>query len=129
MRRMTYIHETSTWPEFTWSNDALAQPLALVRHNQGRLLGKMQTLGFDLQTQASLAVLTTDVVKSSAIEGDALDPDQVRSSIARRLHLDVAGLPTPTRHVDGVVDMMLDATQRFDLPLTRDRLFNWHASL
>jgi Fic family protein len=126
---MAYIHEKSGWPEFTWDGKSLASVLAAVRHKQGRLLGKMETLGFDLRAEASLSVLTSDVVKSSAIEGKKLDPDQVRSSIARRLGLDVGGLPKAGREVEGVVEMMLDATRNFEKPLTKKRLFDWHASL
>jgi Fic family protein len=130
MRRSTlYIHEKPGWPEFTWDGDSLAAALVAVRHKQGRLLGRMDELGFDLRTEASLAVLTSDVVKSSAIEGETLDPEEVRSSIARRLGLDVAGLPKAGRDVEGVVEMMLDATRNFDKPLTKKRLFDWHASL
>ncbi|TWT94135.1 Adenosine monophosphate-protein transferase SoFic [Botrimarina colliarenosi] len=126
---MAYIHEQPGWPELTWESEPLAAPLAQVRHAQGRLLGKMEALGFDLRSEASLTVLTADVVQSSAIEGEALDPEEVRSSIARKLGLEVGGLPTPSRSVDGVVEMMLDATQRFDHELTAERLFGWHASL
>ncbi len=126
---MTYIHEQADWPEFTWDADALTGLLAAVRHRQGRLLGRMEALGFDLRAEAGLVVLTSEVVKSSAIEGEVLNPDEVRSSIARRLGLDVAGLPRAGRDVEGVVEMMLDATRNFGEPLTRDRLFNWHASL
>ena len=126
---MTYIHEQPDWPELAWDNDELASPLAAVRHQQGRLLGKMESLGFELRREASLTVLTTDVVKSSAIEGEQLDPEEVRSSIARKLGLDIAGLPQPSRSVDGVVEMMLDATQQFDQPLTAERLYGWHAAL
>jgi Fic family protein len=126
---MAYIHEKPGWPEFTWDGRSLAAALAAVRHKQGRLLGKMESLGFDLRAEASLAVLTSDVVKSSAIEGEKLDPEQVRSSIARRLGLDVAGLPKAGRDVEGVVEMMLDATRSFQKPLTKRRLFDWHASL
>ncbi len=126
---MTYIHERAGWPEFTWTGASLAGPLAAVRHKQGRLLGKMEALGFDLRSEASLAVLTSDVMKSSAIEGETLNPDEVRSSIARRLGLDVAGLPKAGRDVEGVVEMMLDGTRNFDRPLTKKRLFDWHASL
>ena len=128
-RKTTYIHERTGWPEFTWDGDSLAGPLAAVRHKQGRLLGRMEALGFDLRSEASLAVLTSDVVKSSAIEGEKLNPDEVRSSIARRLGLDVAGLPKAGRDVEGVVEMMLDGTRNFDKPLTKTRLFDWHASL
>lgn len=126
---MAFIHEKSGWPELTWDGEALAGPLAAVRHKQGRLLGKMETLGFDLRAEASLAVLTSDVVKSSAIEGEKLNPDEVRSSIARRLGLDVAGLPKAGRDVEGVVEMTLDGTRNFEKPLTKKRLFDWHASL
>jgi Fic family protein len=126
---MTYIHDHHDWPRFRWENDPLAAPLARVRHKQGRLLGRMEYLGFELRAEASLAVLTSDVMKSSEIEGERLPHDEVRSSIARRLGLDVAGLPQASRHVDGVVEMMLDATQNFREPLTRERLWGWHASL
>lgn len=126
---MAYIHEQAGWPELTWDSDLLTAPVADVRHRQGRLLGRMESLGFKLQAEASLSVLTADVVKSSAIEGEALDPDEVRSSIARKLRMDAAGLPEPSRNVDGVVEMMLDATQHFQKELTAKRLFGWHASL
>jgi Fic family protein len=126
---MPYIHELPGWPTLTWDSEALAAPLAAVRHEQGRLLGKMEGLGFDLRSEASLIVLTADVVKSSAIEGETLDADEVRSSIARRLGLDTAGLPQPSRSVEGIVEMMLDATQKFAAELTDERLYGWHASL
>jgi Fic family protein len=126
---MTYIHELRGWPKVDWNSDSLAVPLAALRHKQGRLLGKMEALGFDLRIEASLTVLTSDVVTSSAIEGETLNPDEVRSSIARRLGLDVGGLPRPSRDVEGIVEMMLDATSKFEEPLTEDRLFAWHSSL
>ncbi len=126
---MPFIYEKPGWPQLMWNADALADPLAAVRHKQGRLLGKMESLGFDLQSEASLTVLTSDVVKSSAIEGESLNPEEVRSSIARRLGLDAAGLPQGGRDVEGIVEMMLDATQHFDDPLTSERLFSWHAAL
>jgi len=128
-RKSAYIHEKPGWPEFTWSSDRLASTLAAVRHKQGRLLGSMETLGFELRTEANLTVLTSDVVESSAIEGEKLDADQVRSSIARRLGLETAGLPRASRDVEGVVEMTLDATRSFEKPLTKKRLFAWHASL
>lgn len=128
-RKPKYIHERSDWPELTWDSDSLALVLGTVRHKQGRLLGKMEALGFDLRTEASLVVLTSDVVKSSAIEGENLDSDEVRSSIARRLGLRLGGVAKAAREVEGVVEMMLDATQKFESALTRDRLFDWHASL
>jgi Fic family protein len=126
---MAFIHERPGWPEFSWDSEALAGVLAAVRHKQGRHLGKMETLGFDLRTEASVTALTDEVVKSSAIEGEHLDPAEVRSSIARKLGLDVAGLPRPGREVDGIVEMMLDATRNFAAPLTAERLFGWHAAL
>ncbi|MEZ4650459.1 MAG: Fic family protein [Candidatus Eisenbacteria bacterium] len=126
---MTYIHELPGWPELTWNADALVGPLAGVRHKQGRHLGKMETLGFELRQEAGLTTLTDEVVKSSAIEGEHLNPEEVRSSIARRIGLDVVGLPRPSRDVEGVVEMMLDATRNFGDPLTEERLFGWHAAL
>lgn len=126
---MRYMHEKPGWPDFTWDVNSLAEALGEARHKQGRLLGRMEAQGFDVRSQASLAVLTSDVVKSSAIEGENLDPQQVHSSIARRLGLDAAGLPKASRDVDGVVEMMLDATRNFRKPLTKKRLFDWHASL
>jgi Fic family protein len=103
--------------------------LAEVRHKQGRLLGRLEGLGFQLRNEASLATLTSDVVKSSAIEGEVLNPELVRSSIARRLGMDIGGAASINRDVEGIVEMMLDATQRFTEPLTAERLFGWHASL
>ncbi|MFN8179061.1 MAG: Fic family protein [bacterium] len=126
---MTNIHERRGWPAFTWDDGALAGALAAVRHKQGRHLGKMEAHGFDVRAEASWITLTDDVVQSSAIEGERLNPEEVRSSIGRRLGLDVAGLPRPGRNVDDVVEMMLDATRRFDVPLTAERLFGWHAAL
>jgi Fic family protein len=126
---MTYIHDLDQWPTFTWDDGALAASLARVRHRQGRLVGRMEALGFGLRDEAVLSTLTDDVIKSSEIEGENLPQDQVRSSIARRLGMDVAGLVDAERHVDGVVDMILDATQNYDATLTDERLFGWHASL
>jgi Fic family protein len=126
---MTYIHEIPEWPSLNWNGDILAGSLADVRHKQGKLLGKMQALGFDLRSEASLAVLTTDVVTTSAIEGETLNPDEVRSSIARRLGIDTAGLSKAGRDVEGIVEMMLDATGKFEDQLTSERLFAWHSAL
>lgn len=126
---MTYIYQRPRWPEFTWDSEAVAVPLAAVRHKQGKHLGKIEALGFELRTEASLTALTDEVVKSSAIEGENLDPKEVRSSIARKLGLEVAGLVQSGREVEGVVEMMLDATRNFDKPLTAERLFGWHAAL
>ncbi|MBO6666457.1 Fic family protein [Parvibaculum sp.] len=126
---MTYIHQKGDWPHLIWDGAALASTLAEVRHRQGRLLGRMEALGFDLKQEASLRTLTADVVKSSAIEGEVLEPEEVRSSIARRLGIEVGGLPPASRDVEGIVEVMLDATQRYDAPLTAERLFGWHAAL
>jgi len=128
MRRL-FTHELADWPRFRWSAKKLAEPLASVRHRQGRLIGHMEALGFDLQQEAVLETLTADVVKSSEIEGEKLDAEQVRSSVARRLGIDVDGLKPADRHVEGVVEMMLDATRHYGQPLTQERLFVWHASL
>jgi Fic family protein len=126
---MTYIHELPEWPNLTWSTHAIAQALAAVRHKQGRHLGRMEALGFDLRSEAHMTALTDEVVRSSAIEGERLNPEEVRSSIARRLGLDGGGLPAASREVEGVVEMMLDATRAYDRPLTDERLFGWHAAL
>ena len=124
-----WIHEHQNWPNFTWDAETLASKLADIRHRQGRLLGRMEGLGFELKREASLSTLTNDVVKSSAIEGENLNPEEVRSSIARRLGIDIAGLIPASRDVEGSVEMMLDATQQFSKPLSKARLFAWHAAL
>ncbi len=124
-----YIYKLPNWPKFEWDQHGLAGQLAAVRHRQGRLIGRMLELGFPLREEAVLQTLTQDVLKSSEIEGEILDKDQVRSSIARRLGIDVAALPSTDRDVEGVVEMMLDATQKYKEKLTQDRLFAWHASL
>jgi len=124
-----YIHELSAWPRLEWDREWLAKPLADIRHRQGRLTGHLEALGFHLQQEAVLETLSTDVLKSSEIEGEKLNAEQVRSSIARRLGIDI-GAPKPAdRNVDGVVEMMLDATRHYHQPLTAERLFAWHASL
>ncbi len=128
-RKAKYIHELAGWPRLNWKQQELANTLASVRHRQGRLLGRMEALGFPLQQEAVLQTLTEDVVKSSDIEGERLDAVQVRSSIARRLGIDIGGVEPVDRQVEGVVEMMLDATRNYDNPLTTDRLFGWHASL
>lgn len=128
-RKLTYIHERRDRPKFRWDSDGLSDQLAAVRHRQGRLIGRMEALGFPLRLEAVLETLTQDVLKSSEIEGAILDREQVRSSIARRLGLDIGGLKPADRDVEGVVEMMLDATQHHDRPLTEERLFGWHASL
>jgi len=124
-----YIHELPDWPRFDWDRERLAEPLAAVRHRQGRLIGHMDALGFNLRREAVLHTLTADVLKSSEIEGEKLDAEQVRSSIARRLGLDIGALKPADRHVEGIVDMMLDATRQYNQPLSIERLCAWHASL
>jgi Fic family protein len=124
-----YIHELKDWVHLHWNAEKLAEPLASVRHRQGRLIGHMEALGFNLQQEAVLQTLTADVLKSSEIEGEKLDAEQVRSSIARRLGMNIGALKAADRHVEGVVEMMLDAARHYDRPLTEQRLFDWHASL
>lgn len=124
-----YIYRLKQWPEFTWDSAEIAPLLASVRFKQGKLLGYVEHLGFELKAAALLKTLTQDVLKSSEIEGEMLDIEQVRSSIARRLGLEIAGLVPSDRDVDGIVEMMLDATQRYNSPLDKERLFSWHAAL
>jgi Fic family protein len=124
-----FIHEEATWPRFQWGREKLAEQLAVVHREQGRLLGRMEALGFKLRQEAVLQTLTEDVLRSSEIEGERLDADEVRSSIARRLGMDIGGLKPVDRNVEGVVEMMLDATRHYEKPLTVERLFAWHASL
>jgi Fic family protein len=124
-----YIHELPDWPGFHWNKERLAEPLAEVRHRQGLLIGHMGALGFNLRQEAVLQTLTADVIKSSEIEGEKLDAEQVRSSIARRLGMDIGALKPADRNVEGVVEMMLDATRHYDQPLAAERLFAWYAAL
>ena len=132
MRRIEtgiYIHLRTEWPVFRWDSERISRLLAEVRHRQGRLIGRMEGLGFQFRKEAVLNSLTEEVLKSSEIEGEKLDRDQVRSSIARRLGIDIGGLMPADRDVEGVVEMMLDATTHYAQPLTADRLFDWHAAL
>ncbi len=124
-----YIHQVTDWPKFTWDRDAIAAPLADVRHRQGRLLGRMEAMGFQFRQEAELETLTLDVVKTSEIEGENLNAQQVRSSVARRLGMEIAGAVHAERHVEGVVQMMMDATQNYSTPLAKERLFGWHAAM
>jgi Fic family protein len=126
---VSYIHELSDWPCFTWDSSSLTEPLAGVRYRLGRHLGRMEGIGFNLRREASVGMLTAEVVKSSAIEGEDLSTEEVRSSIGRRFGLEVGGLPVPSREVDGVVEMVLDATQNCGNPLSALRMHDWHAAL
>lgn len=121
-----WLHQRKDWWQFHYDSGQLLSKLSSVRSQQGRLLGQMEALGFEVRDSAQLDALTMSVIKSSEIEGERLNPDQVRSSIARRLGLAQAGLPEPSRYIDGVVEMMMDATHNFDNPLTDERLFGWH---
>lgn len=124
-----YVHELPEWPAFHWDAEALAPALAKVHELQGHLLGRMVAVGFDLRSEANFRTMATDVLRTSEIEGEVLDPAQVRSSLAKRLGMDVSGTPKVDRNVDGVVEMLLDATQHCNEKLTADRLFGWHAAL
>lgn len=125
----TYIHQLNQWPRFHWEQEVLINLLAEVRQLQGKLLGKVELLGFDLKDEANLETLIQDIVKTSEIEGEVLNPELVRSSIAVRLGLDNLGIEHSNRNIDGIVDMMLDATQTFDKSLSEERLFGWHSAL
>ena len=129
MMRSIYIHQQPDWPRLRWREEGLVDQLASVRHRQGRLLGRMESLGFELRQEALLSTLTEDVVTTSQIEGEMLDAAQVRSSVARRLGMDIAGLSHADRNVEGIVELMLDATERYSEPLTEERLLGWHAAL
>ncbi len=124
-----YLYNNQNWPVFEWNSEKLLPLLAYVRNRQGKLIGKMGALGFELQNEANLEILTSEIIQSTEIEGEFLDKEQVRSSIARRLGLDISGLVYSERNVDGIVDLMLDATKNYDKELTKERLFGWHASL
>lgn len=124
-----YIYNNPNWPNFEWNSEKLLPLLSLVRNKQGLLIGKMSVLGFDLRNEANLQILTQEIVKSTEIEGEVLDKEQVRSSVARRLGLEISGLVNSERNVDGIVDLMLDAITNYDKELSKERLFSWHASL
>ena len=124
-----YIYEQSNWPIFEWNSETLLPLLSMVRNRQGKLIGKMGMLGFELRSEANLEILTQEIIKSTEIEGEDLDKQQVRSSIARKLGLNISGLIYSERHVDGIVDLMIDATKNYDKELTRERLFSWHSAL
>lgn len=124
-----YIHRQKKWPNFFWEDEQIVNLLSDVRYAQGKLLGKMMTLGFDLQEEAVLEMVALEVIKNYEIEGELLDRDSVKSSIARKLGMDYDDTIIPSRQVDGAVEMMLDATQHFDALLTTERLFSWHGAL
>lgn len=124
-----YLNNHQNWPIFEWDSEKLLPLLSYVRNQQGRLIGKMGALGFELRNEANLEILTMEIIKSTEIEGEILDREQVRSSIARRLGIDISGLVYSERNVDGIVDLMIDATKNFDKELNKERLFSWHASL
>ena len=124
-----YLHHSKDWPNFKWDNNILLPYVSKVRDLQGRLIGRMEGMGFELREEAVLETLTEDIVKSSEIEGELLNPDEVRLSVARRLGMEISGLPDASREVEGVVDMMLDATLKYKDPLTKDRMCGWHAAL
>lgn len=124
-----YIHQNEDWPNFTWNSGQLISLLSEARNLQGRLIGKMESLGFELRDEALLETLTLDVLKSSEIEGELLNPSQVRSSIAQRLGMEFAGVVMSDRNSDGMIEMMIDATRNCFEPLTKERLFDWHAAL
>jgi Fic family protein len=124
-----YIHQKKEWPKFKWDSNSIVTLLAKVRNLQGKIIGKMESMGFDLQSEAVLETITIDVIKSTEIEGEILNPEQVRSSVARRLGFYIDNEIPSERNIDGVVDMLVDATQNFNLKLTEERLFDWHAAL
>ncbi len=124
-----YIYQQKNWTNFSWQDKVINAVFGEVRHMQGKIIGQMNALGFSAKEEATLTALTLDVVKSSEIEGELLNYEQVRSSIARRLGINIAGLVPSNRHIEGIVEMMLDATQRYASPLTEKRLFGWHAAL
>jgi Fic family protein len=124
-----YIYENRDWPGFTWNDKQLLIPLSNVRNLQGRLIGRMEAIGFNLREEAMLETLTIDVIKSNEIEGELLNPEKVRSSIARRLGMDIAGLIPSDRNIDGLIEMMMDATKNYTESLTKERLCNWHAAM
>jgi Fic family protein len=126
---MSYIYLSGDWPQFSWNAELVVPRLSATRYEQGLLLGRMKGLGHQLKNEATLAALTEETVKSSAIEGEELNPESVRSSLARRMGLEAAGTRPADRNVEGVVEMMLDATQHYAAPLPQERIFGWHAAL
>ncbi|NLA25572.1 MAG: Fic family protein [Bacteroidales bacterium] len=124
-----YIHELENWTNFVWDNDKIIPNLVSVRHLQGRLLGRMESLGFEFTERATIESLILEVVDSSKIEGEFLNPELVRSSIARKMGIENADFVQTPRNIEGIVDVVLDATQNFNIALTQERLFGWHNSV
>lgn len=124
-----YLHQRKDWSNFKWDSETLLPYVGGVRDLQGRLIGRTEGMGVELREEAVLNTLTRDIVKTSEIEGELLNPEEVRSSVAQRLGMEIAGLPNASRDVEGVVDMMLDATQQYKRPLTKERMCGWHAAL
>ena len=124
-----YVHQNKNWPKFYWEQQYFMDLLTEVSKLQGKLIGKIEMLGFELKEEANLETLILDVVRSAEIEGEILNPEQVRSSIALKLGLKDAGLPHSDRHIDGIVQMMIDATQNNANVIDADRLFSWHGAL
>ena len=121
-----YLHQRNNWWEFRYDKEAVMNKLGSVRAKQGLMLGRMLSLGFDFQDEAILTTMSMELVRSCEIEGEVLNLTEVRSSIARRLGINTAGLVPASRYVEGIVEMLLDATQHYDQPLSDDRLFGWH---
>ena len=130
-RRMfkPYIHQKENWPNFEWNSNSFIELISEVRNLQGKIVGKMEALGFNLRNEAVLETLTLDVIKSTEIEGEILDIAQVRSSLARRLGIEIENSVYSERNIDGVVDMLIDATHNYTKDLTKDRLFSWYFAL
>ena len=126
---MMYIYQNPDWHKFTWNGEKIQKLLFDIKKAQGYLLGKMDTLGFEVKNNAYMQVLTENIIKSSEIEGEILDRHSVCSSVAHRLGIDIGGEINSSRHIDGVVEMMLDATQNFTEAMTKKRLVGWHAAL
>lgn len=127
--RLMYVYQRPNWPNFTYDDELLLKLLGDVRHLQGKIVGRMEAMGFELRKEASFKTLTSDIIKTSEIEGEILSKEQVRSSLAKKIGLEIGGIVHPDRNVDGIVDMVLNATQNSDEALTKDRLFGWHNSL
>lgn len=124
-----YLYQNPLWPNFKWDKNGISDLLIPIRHEQGRLIGRMESIGIKEQQESILQTMTQDVVKTSEIEGEILDPSSARSSIARHLGIEYAALKKSDRNVEGIVEVLLDATNNYNQPLTKERLFRWHSSL